>query len=270
MARSVGTPTWIDFGTNDMATTRAFYEQLFGWEFEDSGPEMGHYLMIRKDGTLVGGGMDTSGMTCPEGQPLPASWTIYLAVDDVDARVAKAEAAGATVVVPAGDAGPAGRFAVVLDPTGAAVGLWQAGDTEGYEFTGQPGTPLWFEVLTQDLDASAAFYREVFDFDPTPMDTPMDDGGNAATYLTNGPEAEATSGLCDVSGFVPAEEGSWWRVYLGVADCDAAVARVQELGGTLKDGPFDSPFGRIATVAEPTGGDFQLCAPSQAVTEGDA
>lgn len=265
MARSVGTPTWIDFSSNDMATTRPFYEQLFGWELEDSGEEHNHYLMIRKEGTLVGGGMDTSGMLAPGGGPVPTQWDVYLAVDDIEARLARAEEHGGQVVMPAGDVGDAGRFAMVLDPTGAAVGLWQAKELEGYEFTGGPGTPLWFEVMSQDIGATAAFYRDVFDFDPTPMSTPMD--GEAATYLTNGPMEDASSGMCDVAGSVPEAEGSWWRIYLCVEDCDRSVARVQELGGRLLDGPIDSPFGRIATVAEPTGGTFQICAPSQAVSE---
>ena len=267
MTRSTGTTTWLDLGTTDLAAAKTFYEQLFGWDFEDTGEEMGHYHMIRKDGALVAGAMSVAGMTCPEGDPLPSEWGVYLAVDDLDARLALAEKHGATVVVPAGDVG-AGRFGVVLDPSHAVIGLWQAGGLDGYDFSGDPGTPVWFELMTQDFDKAVAFYTDVFDFRPTPLTTEMDDP--QSRYVTNAPGQEASSGICDVAGFFPADVGSFWRVYFCVEDCDATVDRVKELGGALLDGPIDSPFGRIATLADPTGASFQISAVSQAVPEGGA
>lgn len=71
-----------------------------------------------------------------------------------------------------------------------------------------------------------------------------------------------------MAGFVPESEGSFWRVYFGVENTDHAVPRIQELGGKLLDGPVDSPFGRIATIADPQGATFQIVAPGQAVPEG--
>lgn len=276
MNRPLGTPTWLDFGSNDFAASKTFYEKFFGWEFETSGEEYGGYNMIRKDGALVAGAMDTSQMTCPDGGPIPSSWDIYLEVDDVDARVALAEQNGAQVIVPAGDAGGAGRFAMVLDPTQASVGLWKGADTAGYEFSGDPGTPVWFELLTQDFDRSLEFYKAVFDFKPTPMTTEMVNRAeelgmapdDASGYVTNGPESEASSGICDVLGVVPAEDGSFWRVYFCVEDCDAAAKKAAELGGKLLDGPIDSPYGRVATIADPAGATFQISAPSQKAAEG--
>lgn len=264
MAKPQGTPVWVEFGSDDFARQKQFYTDLFGWEYEDLGPEKGHYHFVRKDGALIGGAMDVTGMKCPGGELLQPYWDVYLAVDDAEATVAKAvEHGGHIVLAPQQDS--AGTNATILDPTGAVISLWQAGEIEGYEFTGNPGTPLWFELMTQDYDASTKFYAEVFGFNPVPMTTPMDD--DSFRYATNGPEDQASSGICDAKGVVPEEDGSYWRVYLGAEDCDDAVARVKELGGKLLDGPFDSPFGRIATVADPTGASFQLCAPSQSVPE---
>ena len=265
----IGTPTWVHFGSTDMAASKAFYEQLFGWQFEDAGEQMGHYNMITKDGALVGGGMDVAGMTCSEGSPIPSSWDVYLAVEDVDARVRKATENGGQVIVEPGDAGPAGRFAIVLDPAKASVGLWKGGDTEGYEFSGNVGTPVWFELMTQDFDAASSFYTEVFDFDLVPMGDNADDC-NAFRYATNGPQTEASSGICDAKGFIPAEKGSYWRIYFRVEDCDAALKQVAELGGTVLDGPEDSPFGRLATVKDPAGAEFQIIDPTRTVQEGRA
>lgn len=265
MTRSTGTSTWLDLGVPDLEAAKAFYTGLFGWTFEDQGEDFHHYNLIRNNGALVGGLMDVSGMTDPQGGDIPSEWGVFLAVDDVDARLAKAEEAGGTVVAPACDVGDSGRMALVLDPTGAPVGLWQARELEGYEFTGSPGSPVWFELMTHRFDAAAAFYTAVFDADLVPMSEPMADDG--FRYVTNGPGGTASWGLGDATGVMP-EDAAGWRIYLGVAACDPAVEKVRELGGSLLDGPVDSPFGRIATVAGPEGASFQICAMSEAVPEG--
>ncbi|UYG16882.1 VOC family protein [Brachybacterium huguangmaarense] len=264
MTRSTGTSTWLDLDTHDLAAASAFYAGLFGWTFEDTGEQFGHYQIIRKDGALVGGAMDVSGMTCPDGDPLPPSWDVYLAVDDLDARLAAATEHGATVIVQPMDIGESGRMAAVLDATGANIAFWEAKDLDGYEFTGKPGSPVWFELMTHRFDEASAFYTAVVDANLVAMGDPTDD---SMRYATNGPGDSASWGLCDASGIMPAE-ATGWRIYFGVESSDAAVERIRELGGSLLDGPVDSPFGRIATVADPEGATFQICAMSEAVAEG--
>lgn len=261
-----GKPVWVDFGSTDFAASKAFYEQLFGWTFTDAGPDMGHYHLIHAGEDLVGGAMDVAGMTCPDGAPIPSAWGVFLGTDDADATVRRAEAAGGRVVEPAHDASTSGRFAVLLDPTGAAISAWQAGDITAFDFSGKPGTPAWFELMTQDFDASVAFYTEAFGLDAQPLGTPMEDADDTR-YVTHGAGESAAYGICDAHGWIPADMGSFWRAYFVVDGCDAAIERVKELGGSLLAGPDDSPFGRIATVEDPAGASFQLVSPSESVTE---
>ena len=218
----------------------------------------------RNDGALVGGLMNVSGMTCPTGDPLPPEWGVYLAVDDADARTAKAAEAGGTVIVPPDAISDSGRMSVVLDATGAPIGLWQTGALEGYEFTGTPGSPVWFELMTHRYDEAAAFYTEVFDAQLVPMAEEMT--GPDFRYATNGPDESASWGLCDATHTMP-EDATGWRIYLGVDSSAAAIARVEELGGTVLDGPTPSPFGTIATIADPEGATFQISAMGEAVPE---
>lgn len=258
-----GDPIWADFGSTDFIACKAFYQQLFGWNLTDSGEAMAHYHMIDKDGDLVAGGMSVAGMTGPTGEPIASSWTVYLATDDLDATFERAVKAGATEIVPPMDAGNAGRHAVVLDPTGAELGLWQGTEITGFVCNGKPGTPAWFELMTQDYDMATAFYTEVFGVDLVSM--PMDD--ESFRYATNGDDQTATFGIGDAVGVIPAEAGSYWRPYYIVDGCDAAVERVRELGGTVLDGAVDSPFGRIATVADPAGASLQIISPTEAVPD---
>lgn len=255
-----GSPTWMDLGTDDVAGATSFYTQLFGWDFLDQGPDFGGYQMIKQGDGFVGGAM-SSKMT-PEGptdEPqFPTSWTIYLRVEDIDAALAKVEPAGGSIMLPAMEVGEAGKMAVVVAADGAVVGMWQPVEFPGYDFTGKPGTPVWFETMSKDYDAASAFYTEVFGWNLVQMPgTPE----GQPRYATNGAEAEAACGICEASSFLPDDVPSYWRMYLAVEDCDAAVEKVQELGGSLLDGPMDSPFGRLATVTDPQGGMFQVIQP---------
>ena len=62
----------------------------------------------------------------------------------------------------------------------------------------------------------------------------------------------------DASGFLPEGVPDHWSIYWEVDDIDASVARVAALGGSVLDGPQDTPYGRMATVTEPTGTQFKL------------
>lgn len=265
MSRTTGTSTWTDLSVQDLDVAKAFYTGVFGWTFRDLGDELGRYSIIsNRDGAPVGGAMSVAGMTAPDGTPLPTTWDVYLTVDDADARHAAALEHGATALSPIMDVGTDGRNAMLQDPTGAAAGMWQAKGFEGYEFTGAPGSPVWFELITPDVDAASAFYTSVFDAQLVPLSEPRED--ESLRYLTNGPGESATWGLGDARGARPSGSPGW-RIYLAVETTDAAIERIQEHGGRVLEDPFDSPFGRIARIADPEGATFQIMAASEAVPE---
>ena len=109
--------------------------------------------------------------------------------------------------------------------------------------------------------------REGRGFSLTPMGEAMDEDGDGFRYATNGSGESASWGLCDAAGMMP-EEAMGWRVYFGVESTEQALAKVQELGGSVLDGPIDSPFGRITTIADPEGASFQISAMGEAISEG--
>jgi uncharacterized protein len=110
---------WDELSTSDPEAAARFYGELFGWSVE-SVPMEQPYWMAKNEGVPVAGIM---------GQPdalLRPSWLPYLAVADVDATAAQAAGLGATVLVPASDIPGLGRFAVLVDPTGARFALYFA------------------------------------------------------------------------------------------------------------------------------------------------
>jgi predicted enzyme related to lactoylglutathione lyase len=64
----------------------------------------------------------------------------------------------------------------------------------------------------------------------------------------------------DASAYLPAEVPSNWQVYFNVEDTDASIEKAVSMGATVLDGPQDSPFGRVAMLADPTGATFKIIA----------
>lgn len=116
-----GAFVWDELMTQDVEAAKRFYGEVAGWSSRDM--DMGESGVY----TLFGSGdVDCAGcMTPPGGADQGAFWLTYLATDDVDATIAKAEAAGATTQMPATDVPNAGRLAVLADPLGAFFGLFR-------------------------------------------------------------------------------------------------------------------------------------------------
>jgi predicted enzyme related to lactoylglutathione lyase len=141
---------------------------------------------------------------------------------------------------------------VAQDPTGAAICFWQAGNNQGMQVANEPNTPTWNELLTRDYARAQEFYTAVcgYTYDEVGDDTFQ----YAALQLDGRPVGGIGSMPPDVPERVPAH----WRVYFEVDDTDEAVDRVVKLGGTVLDPPQDSPYGRLARVADPQGAPFSL------------
>ena len=116
-----GTFYWNELVTTDPGQCSAFYGTVLGW----TGREMdmgegGTYTIFQSNGTDIGGMFKMGG---PQFEGVPPHWMGYVAVDDIDAAVAKVEGAGGAVKAPPFDVPGIGRIAVITDPAGAAVSL---------------------------------------------------------------------------------------------------------------------------------------------------
>ena len=257
-----GAPCWLDLGTHDLSGSLDFYRELFGWEFNDLGAETNHYHLITADGSTVGGLMDVSGMTCPEGGEIPTRFDVYLHTDDLASTVAKARQRG-TVYIDHEQPGDAGSMSVMADPSGACLNAWQPNQLTGFELPLKHGTPVWFECRSTDFDASADFYREVFDWSVVEMDG-MPEGtpryatnGSVTGTLPDGTQCEAVCGLVDAAAMPPQFQESTWSIFFGCSDLDAALETAQRLGAATGE-IGQSPFGRFCQVTDPQGAAFML------------
>ena len=110
---------WNELMTRDAEKAKKFYGGAIGWTFEAMAMPDGTYWVAKMGDTAVGGLFPLTG---PQFDRVPEGWMSYLAVDDVDARVKKAQATGAKLVRPIFDVPGVGRIAILTEPGGAGIG----------------------------------------------------------------------------------------------------------------------------------------------------
>ena len=110
---------WNELMTHDPERAKRFYAETIGWTYDAMPMPDGTYWVAKMGDTPVGGIFPMSG---PDFDGMPEQWMSYLAVDDVDARLKKATAAGAKIMKPPFDVPNVGRIAIVQEPGGAVLG----------------------------------------------------------------------------------------------------------------------------------------------------
>jgi len=141
-----------------------------------------------------------------------------------------------------------GRMAILQDPTGAVLAVWQPGTHFGAQRVNEPGALSWCELATREPDVAGRFYSRLFEWElkATPGYTEFLRGGTAV-----GGMYALGAGAADV----PPN----WMVYFQVSDCDGTSHSAQSLGGEVLVTPKDIPgVGRFAVLQDPQGAAFSI------------
>ena len=246
--RIVGAPCWIDLYSSDTDKATVFYGRLLGWAAEPPDARFGGYFTFTKDGKHVAGCMRNDGTT-----GMPDAWTIYLETDDINKVAEQAPAQGGGIDYPPMQVAENGSMAIVSDPGGARVGVWQPDQVKGFELVDEPGAPAWFELHTRAYRESVDFYRAVFGWN-----TRVESDTDEFRYSTLADEDGQRAGIMDATAYLESGQPATWSVYFNVEDVDRALERVVELDGSIVQPAMDTPYGRLAQAADPTGTLFKL------------
>jgi uncharacterized protein len=235
-----GAPAWVDLGTTaGTATAARFYCGLFGWSvvarhrpLDDS---IGYW-------TFRQGGKDVGGLAPAK----EATWTVYIAVADVDATAcAVADNGGAVLVGPMSV--DAGRMAVCADPCGASFVVWQPDRDDDVE--DETASSMTYQLACRDVDGAKRFYGAVFGWDA--KTTPLAGGSSYTEFFHPGTDRRV-AGMVEIDDRWQADLPARWMVHLEVGDTDRTAARAAELGGKVTVAPFDLPnVGRLAVLNDP-------------------
>jgi hypothetical protein len=241
-------PIWVDLSSSDAAASRDFYSKLFGWKVEvNPDPQYGGYAIAKV------GGKDVAGIGPKMMPEAPTAWTVYIGSPDAADTATKAEAAGGKVIAPAMAVGEQGHMAVIQDPSGAYLGVWQPGVMAGAQSMGEANSFGWAELNARGVDKAKSFYQTLFGWGQKNMD--MGDGVQYTEFQLAG---ESIAGGMEMNPMVPAEVPSYWLAYFTVADVDHAYKKATDLGATSMLEPMDFPGGRFSILSDPQGASFGL------------
>jgi len=254
-----GSHIWYELITPDPVGAKSFYDAVVGWNIEPQPSGEMDYRMIRAPGDNdggVGGVMRLNEEMAQHGaKPV---WLGYIAVDDVDATVAKVEAKGGKVHLPAFDIPDIGRIAMVADPQDNTFYVMKPAPPKGAEdkvstaFSAtEDGHVNWNELTTSDPAAARSFYGELFGWTSDEF-MPMGELGEYRFFAHNGTTIGA---VCAPPPGAPAG----WRYYVRVPSISAAVETVKDKGGAVAMGPHEVPGGdHIIIGNDPQGAEFAL------------
>jgi uncharacterized protein len=244
-----GAFSWVELATSDQAAAKKFYMSLFGWSVEDTpmGPT-DFYSTFKLEGRSVGAAFTLQ----KDMQGIPPHWGIYVAVDSADATADRAAKLGGTVCAPPFDVFDYGRMAVIQDPTGANISVWQPKTHTGIEITGVDSTLCWADLSTPDPVTASKFYSGLFGWNIS-----------AGEHDTSG-YLHIMNGEDFIGGVQPASHRNpnappHWLAYFQTSNCDATAAKARQLGAKFMLEPMTMEnVGRMAVVADPQGAVFSI------------
>ena len=242
-----GTISWTDLETTDQEGAKAFYGGLFGWEYEDMPVGEGAtYSMAKLSGRSAAAMSGQRAADAAAG--VPPHWNVYVTVEDVDASARQVSEAGGQLYAEPFDVFDAGRMAVLADPAGAAVCLWQPGTNIGAEIVNVPGAMTWADCASTDPAAAQAFYASLLGWRFEQM-------SEEPPYWVIGEGERSQGGITQ-----PPQGGpSAWFPYFGVIGIGETIQMAQASGGTLLVGPVDVwEDSRFAILQDPQGAVFAI------------
>jgi hypothetical protein len=246
-----GTFCWPELIAMDSDKAKEFYSKIFRWSFIDVPIGDGKvYSMASIVGKNVGALYQMWSEQKEQG--VPTHWGSYVSVANLDESAKETKSLGGEVIVGPMDVFDAGRMALIIDPTGAAVSLWQPVKHIGADIVNEHGALCWNELLTNDTAKASAFYTGLFGWTAVERDM----GNMIYTIFMNG--AKPAAGMMKIDknwGDVPPN----WVVYFAVNDCDACVKEAASLGGDVLSPPTDVPgTGRFAVMMDSQGAVFAV------------
>ena len=244
MAYMHGHFVWFELVNPTIDKATAFYSEVVGWSVQTMNMGAMDYTML-----AIGEAMQC-GVTNPQMEGVPAQWTSYLSVDDVDAKAAAVVAAGGSILVPAMDIPNIGRFCLVADPEGATFNLFKGATDDDKP----PAGFHWMELWSRDAAKAVGFYQSVFGFGVETMEMPT-----GTYFMLKAGEAMIGGVMNSMTEKAP----PMWLPYLQADDCDAATARATAMGAQVHLPPHEVPgIGKFSIVGDNSGAAVGLIKPA--------
>lgn len=237
--RIPGKFVWADLVTHDASRAQAFYRAWLGWDFKS----VDDLQLILHEGRTLGALRQRAR---PDSSTARPRWIGYVSVQSVDTAAQRVTAAGGKTLLATQRSTTLGDHALMADAEDALFGLIQRADGDPEDFLAAPGEWIWMQLFTRDPQKAVAFYQQVGDYEPYPLD----ENDSRQLLVKDGYARAALSLLpADRPEITPA-----WLPFLRVDNITTALASVKSLGGEILLPPAPERMnGQVAVVADPTG-----------------
>lgn len=244
MEFSDGTPCWMQVNFNDLDSGTEFFRRTAGWEIPPGDPDLDGYALASVSGQPISGVWPI-----PAKESQPDGIDVWLKVSNIEDALERMRQHGAEVQTFDGEeiltVMTLGKQALLIDPFGAWIGLWEPITFPGISIMMVPGSPFWFEHMSPDPAAAAQFYADCFSLDVV---------NHGDEYWT----IQVPGSGSDAYGFsfprTPEDTRGTWFVSLLTSDLDRTAALVKENGGTVVEEFTEmEDMGRFTYAATPAG-----------------
>jgi predicted enzyme related to lactoylglutathione lyase len=236
---------WHELMTPDTSGAHAFYGKVVGWKTQPFEHDPSYQMFAAGSGPLGGSVAQTSGTP---------HWLHYVGTPDIEATVQTAKSHGASVTKEITSIPNGGKYAVLADPQGAAIAVYQSSGETGKETPPKRGEFSWHELATTDWRAAVDFYSAVFGWEKM---AEHDMGPDAGKYVLFGSNGVQRGGIWNKPASMPG--GPAWLGYVRVKDVNETVKKAKAARGTLVNGPMEVPGGDwIAQFVDPYGAMFAV------------
>ncbi len=247
-----GKIVFVELVTPDLDASKRFYGGLFNWTFRDVQAGKLDYAEAMLDGRPVAGLVHKD---LPPGDQRKPAWLNFISVNDVDKAKSAAVSHGAKVLFDTHALPDRGREAVLADPQGAVFAVVASSSGDPPDELADPGEWIWSSLITSNVDAGAAFYQTLFNYEVYPVD---DDGDGNSDHAVFASENYARASANSLPEKRP-DARPHWISFVRVTDVDQAAAKVTSLGGRVVVEPRpDRQGGKLAVVTDPQGAYFGL------------
>lgn len=251
-----GTPCWVELASSDVATAQKFYGTLFDWDFHvqnDPSTVDRRYTIASRDAA------PTAGIRQAGSEHI--GWSIHFAVHNTASTAGWVEHLGGYSTLGPIDIPERGSILHATDPSGVHVVFWAPAPTWQFA-SGMPGSFAGADLYTHDPEMSDRFFCNLFNL--TSQQIGLGSIDYAEWRLDGAPVVYRYVMDSDYLASTPAH----WLVHFTVNPArgtDAAAGQAIMLGGTVLIEPYDTPFGRIAVLADPVGAVFAVIDTAQAI-----
>ncbi|MEJ5918835.1 VOC family protein [Corynebacterium sp. H78] len=267
-AAEFGMPVRVDLVSSAPRKTEKFYRELLNWNYTNADPAYGTQAAADMQGRRVATlqGMPVSVLldanSADSTDFVDNQWRVNFHVDNVAAVCEKAASLGTEVLQEPIELIDGSLMAVIADPAGALVGLLQQPGEQTFFAAGEPGAPVWFELITanhDDFQKAMDFYHELFGWGMT-VHTASEEGSYAVATEGGAPFAGIVGGRGTGTTVVEGDASFvGWLAYLGVENIDTAVNNAEQYGGKVLVPAQMTEFGPLATIQDPCGATTILC-----------